>query len=145
MRWKGNLINIPLKIRKCKDVEHLKLQTLSCVELTYLRNEFYDGKQKHLPENIPIEKVLTPLSLAVWYMDDGSFPKKKECLFTSEFLLDRDAQAIQDLLEVHYKIKTTLWSNNRIRICKKSEMDFFRIIAPYVTQIPSMLYKISVQ
>jgi hypothetical protein len=32
-------------------------------------NRFYDGRRKIVPENVA--KWLTPLSMAVWFMDDG--------------------------------------------------------------------------
>ena len=51
-------------------------QTLSHPELLKVRQMFYQGKKKIVPQNIG--DLLTPRAFAVWFMDDGS-SKSREC------------------------------------------------------------------
>ena len=51
----------------------MRFATISHPELTYFRNLFYKGKRKIIPINIG--DLLSPLTLAVWFMDDGNIRK----------------------------------------------------------------------
>ena len=48
---------------------HYYFSTLSLLELNIYWNKFYKDGKKRIP--IDIEDFLTPLSLAIWVMDDG--------------------------------------------------------------------------
>jgi len=56
--------------------ERIGFTTLSLPDFLYFRNLFYKGKRKIVPANI--DKLLTRLGLAIWFMDDGSY-KSKAC------------------------------------------------------------------
>lgn len=142
IEWKKSIINIPSSIWADKKRNLVQLQTRSCIELTELRNHFYKDGKKIFPCNVNLDDVLSPLSLAIWYMDDGCY-SKRECIFTSEFISDEDILKIQKYLFERYKIETSIWSNNRIRVKRSSEDIFFELISEYVNQVPSMVYKIS--
>lgn len=85
---------------------------------------------------------VTPLGLAVWFMDDGSNcgTIATNCFTKDECLL------IQQWIKSEYNIETTLQVQRKkniqyvIYIRKKSRKLFYNIIIPYI--IPSMLYKL---
>ena len=61
------------------------------------RQIFYNGRQKIFPKNM----VLTPLPLAVWYMDDGCWTGKK-CVISIESFKGESCKNIQDLFFKQY-------------------------------------------
>jgi len=86
-----------------------------------------------------------PLSLAVWYMDDGY--KRNDCnalrISTDAFSLS-EQKILQDILKKNFNAMATLhrkgkWWN--LYIPQKEVNKFVRIISPYI--IPSLKYKIA--
>lgn len=59
-----------------KNFDRVGFATLSLPDFLHFRDLFYQDKTKIVPSNI--EKLLTKIGLAVWFMDDGSY-KSKEC------------------------------------------------------------------
>lgn len=45
-----------------------------------MRRKFYEGSRKCIPENISVY-LKTPLTLAVWYMDDGYYYERDKCSY----------------------------------------------------------------
>lgn len=101
------------------------------------RHAWYSKGTKRIPTNF--EKWFTPLSLAVWYMDDGHFDKKQAPLFASENFCYSDLLKIQNILS-NWNIKSHIRINNRLRVLQSSTPNFVRLIEPYI--IKSMRYKI---
>ena len=101
--------------------------------------DFYPGnKQKMLPRDLELE----PLSLAVWFMDDGSKSRNALYLNTQQFNLE-DQKYLISLLDNNFGIKSTFNRDKyyfRIRI-RVSSIDKFRdLTSPYI--IKSMEYKL---
>lgn len=96
---------------------------------------FYEGKQKIFPKNL----LLTPLSLAVWYMDDGCWTGKKILISTESFQEESMLQ-IQHTLYQNFGIETVVSSNGKLVIRKKSHHTFARTISEYI--LPCMKYKL---
>jgi hypothetical protein len=80
-----------------------------------------------------------PLSLAVWYMDDGCFSDNK-CIIATDGFSQDDICFLQKLLLEKFNIKTSVKNKSKLLIKKESIQIFFSIIRPHI--IPSMLYKI---
>ena len=99
------------------------------------RNKFYVKNKKIVPKDIK----LTPLSLAVWYMDDGCFSDNK-CIIATDGFSKNDIYFLQEFLLEEFNIKSSLKNKSKIMIKKESFNAFFPIIRPYI--ISSMLYKI---
>ncbi len=59
-----------------KNFNRIGFTTLSLPDFLHFRGLFYQGKTKIVPSNI--DKLLTNIGLAIWFMDDGSY-KSKEC------------------------------------------------------------------
>lgn len=96
---------------------------------------FYSNMQKVFPENL----VLTPLSLAVWYMDDGCWTGKKFVISTESFR-EENIIFLQNALKKQFGIETHVGKNGKLTILKESHSIFIQLISPHV--ISSMRYKI---
>ena len=99
------------------------------------RSIFYVGRTKIFPRDLPV----SPLSLAVWYMDDGCWTGKK-ALICAESFEGIYSENMQKALIDHYGIETVVGKNGRLVIRKKFHDQFFSLISPHV--IPSMKYKL---
>jgi hypothetical protein len=68
-----------------------------------IRKIFYRNGIKQIPENI--EKLLTPRSIAVWYMDDGYYYARDRCsyLYLGN-VVKEDAQKVIDALQFKFNL-----------------------------------------
>lgn len=103
-----------------------------------LFNLFYNKGKKEINENI-LNK-LSPLSLAIWYMDDGD---KTGVLATNSYTIE-ECILIKNYFKNKWNIDTTiqLTKNNQplIYFTKNGKKIFYELTYRYF--IPSMLYKI---
>jgi len=98
------------------------------------RDIFYPNGKKIFPNSL----ILTPVILAVWYMDDGCWTGSK-ALIAIEGFDDESHQAIQEAVERQFGVLTHIGKNRKLLIRTKSHERFFGLIAEYI--IPSMRYK----
>lgn len=99
------------------------------------REIFYKENKKIFSENL----ILSPQSLAVWYMDDGSWSDKR-CIISTESFNKDSINRIQNNLYKQFNLETALRSNKKLLIRQNSVNKFREIISPYI--IPSMKYKV---
>lgn len=114
-----------------------RFTTRSLPVFTEYYNKYYINSKKRVPRDIK----LNPLSLAVWFMDDGTRIRSAFYLNTQHFTL-QDQEFLQDLLFNTFGFNSTLNRDKkyfRIRIFSKSSLDMQRLIKPYI--IPCMKYK----
>ncbi len=107
------------------------------------QRDFYRAKKKVIPGYL-LERM-TPLSLAVWYMDDGSIKsnKHKGVFLNTQSFSKKDVKTLQSILENKFGIASSTRKDEtgeQIYLGGISGEGFIRIIKPFV--IPSMLYKI---
>ena len=102
------------------------------------------NSKKIIPDTI-CELLKSPLSLAVWFMDDGY--KRNDCnafrLGTDSFTLE-EQKLLQNVLEKNFGIETKVHKKGRywnIYIPERESKKFVRIIKPYI--IPKLKYKIA--
>lgn len=125
-----------------KDNQQWYFLTKRYKEFNRIRAEFYEEGVKIVPENI--EKILTsPLSLAVWYMDDGTldYRPKNHCSFyfaTHCFSVD-GAKRLSNVLRKNFSIDSSVYNNlirgkryPRIYIGAKGRDRFVELITPYI-------------
>ena len=111
--------------------------------LRFYAAQFYRSKIKIVPKLI--KRWLTPLTLAVWFMDDGSI-KSKECrgrLINTQSFKDDDLKRLQDALKEKFQINTILRKQKegkQIYIPAQEHDKLVKIIGTDV--IPSMRYKL---
>lgn len=109
------------------------------------RHRFYPSDKKIIPRDLPV--LLTdPLSLAVWFMDDGYYYRRDKMayIYLPKYSQD-EAKLLVETLAGNFMLKV------KIKVKKRGNMvmvmgvvetkKFLDIITPYI--IPSMNYKIS--
>lgn len=117
-------------------------QSQSTPYLGKLRKIFYSDGKKRIPEDL--ERYLTPLSLAVWYMDDGYFySRDKSSYLYLGNVSKKEAEITSRMLEVKFQI------HSRIKAKKKGYAVYFppkevrklkRLIKGYI--LPQFRYKL---
>ena len=103
---------------------------------------FYREKTKHVP--LCIEHILTPLGLAIWYMDDGSVKssQSKGVYFNTQSFSVSDIDRLCDVLKAKFDIdawKRPDSGSYRIYVSGKSYERLGELITPYFTS--DMWYK----
>lgn len=113
-------------------------KTLS--ELGEFYRLFYRRKTKIFPKSTII--FLTPLALAVWYMDDGCYHNSSIILNTQNFTLNEQEQCKKILFKKFGVFSTIAKDRNKFRIIitRQSVNKFLKIVRRNV--IPSLTYKI---
>ena len=100
------------------------------------REIFYRNNRKIYPKELA--KWISPLSIAVWHMDDGCY-SNGDCIFSTESF---DLESRQELVKKldTFDIKTILKGNGKLRIRRNSLPKFFELVKQYIH--PSMYYKL---
>lgn len=108
------------------------------------RNIFYRGKKKIVPKNIS-KLMNSPLSLAIWFMDDGH--KRSDCnalrLNTDSFQI-QEQELLQECLKKNFGIDNKLHKKGKfwnIYIPSSETRKFCEIVKPFI--VSGMNYKIS--
>jgi hypothetical protein len=130
----------PPKARQGKGVRiAYRFTTRSLPLFTAYYNRFYMYGKKCIPNDLK----LNPLSLAVWFMDDGSRIRSAFYLNTQQFTL-LEQQFLQDLLLKTFGFNSALNRDKtyfRIRISTESSKSMQKLIEPYV--VPCIRYKLT--
>jgi hypothetical protein len=122
----------------------LKFQTFSFRSFNFFKDMFYDKLSGCKIVPFLIEDLLTPLALAVWFMDDGSAHNSGGCVIsTNSFNLD-DCQKLQLALRNKWGLLTSLHVQNKVQYrlyLGVGEIHKFKtLIEPFL--VPSMRYKL---
>jgi hypothetical protein len=127
-----------------KIYRRLHFSTFAIPELNDYWHKFYFQKRKRVPKNIK-ESLKSPLSLAIWYMDDGY--KRNDCnalrISTDCFSMG-EQKLLQQCLKDNFGIKTSIHRKGRtwnIYIPSGQTKMFCKIVKPYI--IKELRYKIS--
>ena len=146
--WKASLLgNIPM----ARTVDERGASFVGCtplVELAPLRAEVYagGGKKRFTWDYL---KRLTPLSLAVWYMDDGHLDIRDEAGTSARIQIDVQAMDEESRRRVVHYLRdtwdldvrpTSIRGKAVIVFATGAAEEFQAIVAPYVH--PSMDYKL---
>ena len=134
-----------LKPKRLKGAEHENycFQTLSSGQFRFYGKQFYDEfKHKRVPRQI--RRWLTPLALAVWFMDDGSSKSKwhKAIILNTHCFSKKELALLQEALLLNYGIEARLRPQKeglQLIIAGRNAEEFVRIIRQYV--LPYFFYK----
>lgn len=111
---------------------------------TDFRAMFYPAGKKIIPANINV-LLTSPLSLAVWFMDDGGRRNDSYGLFLNTLSFTEEEHVLlQRCLLENFSLETRMhWVQDgyRLYIPSKEAQKFCEMIYPHV--IPSMQYKLS--
>jgi len=157
VNWKYDIMKdfVNHEIKYSSDTLHGKVydscyfRTICHPIFTDYQRMFYDSGVKVITNEIAEE--LTPLAIAVWYMDDGTTDGKYAKFCTNSYT-EPEQKRLQKVMLTKFGLTTVLWrcgyfkGSNQIVynlvITKKSTQDFIDIVNPYI--IESMKYKIDI-
>ncbi len=117
--------------------------TLSCKQFFEYRKLFYLKGKKIVPDDI--KSLLTPLSLAVWFMGDGSI-KSKECngrIINTHGFTESKVNKLCFILNDKFALKTSIRRQQdglQIYISAKSSGELTKLISPHL--LPYFNYKL---
>lgn len=125
-------------------VTHNWFQTISVPQFRFYGLQFYDEQgRKKVPKLI--RKLLTPLALAVWFMDDGSAKSKNHhaLILNTHSFSRREIKLLQEALERRYQIESNIRTQKdglQILITGEHAQQFYEVIAPHM--LPGFRYKL---
>lgn len=125
------------------ELENYCFQTLSYGQFRFYGRQFYDEhKKKHVPRQV--RRWLTPLALAVWFMDDGSSKSKthRAIILNTHCYSRKDLALLREALSKRYSIEATLRPQKeglQLLIAGKNAERFVKIVRPHV--LPNFYYK----
>ncbi len=126
-----------------KDIVSYGFTTYSSSALRFYGQQFYLGKKKVIPKII--KKLLSPQSLAIWFMDDGSWKSDHHKTYIIHALGYKKPELalIKKTLKEKFGININIhkqYDKWRIYIMSDSSEKFKMLIKSYV--IPEMFYKL---
>jgi len=95
-----------------KTYKYWRHQSQSTPYLGKLRKIFYPEGKKKIPDNL--EKYITPLMLATWYMDDGYYYQRDKCsyLYLGN-VTEKEANIVSDAIFKKFSITTRVKSKKK--------------------------------
>jgi len=133
------LVSTPPKWRKGNGKrEAYRFSTRSLPALTPYFDKFFVNRKKIIPKDLK----LNPISLAIWFMDDGSKSRSSVYLNTQQFTLE-EVSSLIGFLDNQLGIKSTINKDKkyfRIRIRVGSIKRFIEIVDKYI--LPEFRYKL---
>lgn len=111
----------------------VSIRTVSHPRLSELQKEFYRGKKKIIPQDIA-KYFINPLTIAVWFMDDGNIAKNgvgkvRGYYLNSQSFTMRENMLLIKVLADLYQIKAIIETNHgkpRIGIFAKDSREKFK-------------------
>lgn len=155
MHWKYKQLkslfqSVPRKLErrhpKTGNINHyVRLQSHSSPILGKMRRQFYDdNNKKQLPKNI--NAVLdSPITIAVWYMDDGYYDKRDKSAHIYLQAFDhKDIERLVDVFHERYNIVPKWYCRPDRNACQlnftgKQKYKLLKLVNPYL--IGPMRYK----
>lgn len=149
IRWKyeelSSLLPSPMYFYKNGKYSFWRFVTRSHPFLEELRKIFYINRKKHIPDNIG-KYLNNPLSLAVWFMDDGTCDKRQgSILFETQCFCREDIEKLKECLVTNFKLNTSIHKSGknrglRLYLSVKEARKFRDIVEPFV--LSEMKYKL---
>lgn len=129
-----------------KIFESYCFNTYSFTSLLWLYKIFYKNKKKIIPSEKYIYDLLTPLAIAIWIQDDGTWHYSSVRIATYNFKLN-EIEILKSVLYKKFKIKSSIHhfskSNQYQLYIKKESIDLLRsLISSFFHK--SMLYKLGI-
>lgn len=117
--------------------------TISHASFRFYGQQFYCSKKKVVPKLI--NKLLKPLSLAIWFMDDGSLKSKehKAIILNTQCFDISDVKILQKALVKNWNIESQIRKQKdgmQIFLTRDSAIRFAEIITPNL--LPEFYYKL---
>lgn len=109
--------------------------------LTEIYNKFYVNHVKVVPKDLIYK--LSPLGIAIWFMDDGS-SDNYGYKFSVDCFTETEIDLLRQMLLDRFNIKTTkhINQNKTIHVISESAKDFKNLVEPYMCDC--MKYKLQI-
>lgn len=127
-----------------KDTLSLYFNTISHASFRFYAQQFYKNKRKVISKQIC--QWITPLSLAVWFMDDGSVKSKlhRGKIINTQSFTKKEVGLLRLCLEKKFGIKSNLRKQKdkdwQIYLLSETIDKFYQLVKMYI--LPSMQYKL---
>ena len=139
---------IPGEIYETKrDMRHfVGFRTYSSPSFRFYAHQFYPSGKKVIPKLF--KKLITPLALAIWFMDDGSKKSNKHKTYNIHTLgyskndLKRVCEVFKKAFDIEATIHVQKTKYYRVYIPSVSALKFKNMIKPYAQEISSMKNKL---
>jgi hypothetical protein len=134
----------PSEIKKKKDFHQYRFYTETREDIGKLRDVFYPENIKIVPVDI-IKYLQDPISLAIWYQDDGTLDFRDKyhanSLFATHCFSRTDNERLADTLKTLYGLDVRVCRcfmrgklYFRLYVTSKSMSVFMKIISPYIQE-----------
>lgn len=126
--------------KECTCNGRCDIRTSKNVTFNYWRDLWYLNGKKVLPEWVL--NYITPLSIAIWFMDDGTKNNCSYYLHTESFTIE-EVESLRHLLYDRFNIETSMHRMGNkpvIYIKASSRKKFTDLVKPYICE--SMRYKL---
>ena len=150
LTWKHKVLKPyePGKITKVLDCQYpfAKFVTKTSSILNKWHETIYKDGRKCVPKHIK-NLLSSPMSLAVWFMDDGTIDKRQgSILFETQSFYEDEINNLVSCLSCNFNLKATIHKSGkgrglRIYLPVKEAKEFSKIVEPHV--IKQMRYKLS--
>lgn len=164
LEWKRNLISNFLRVceptkkidrvtYKGETKEHVSFYIRTRTErfLKLYRKVLYPQGKKRMYTRKILDK-LTPLGIAIWYMDDGNLSNPKHGQTTqltiNTYCSREECQIICDYFLEVWNIRFGIYKHRGkfyIRCNTVQSREFVKIVEPFVSQVSCMKYKLNVK
>jgi len=150
LMWKkellGNFTNtINTYVDKRGNSTMLGFHTIAHTELNFYRKLFYENNKKVIRDELGLH--LSPLGLAVWFMDDGSLNSTCNYRFHTQGFTEKDNIKLQNILKANFDLNVKVCEYERnntkyyyLSLNKRNATNMTEIIKPYV--VDCMKYKL---
>lgn len=141
---KNNIPQIHSRLTSLGNIRYyFRFRTFTYSSFDWIYNGFYKKNKKIIPNFI--EQYLTPLTLAIWIMDDGCKFKNKGIKFCTNCFTLKEIKFLSNILEKKFTLKTSIHKTGvinqyNIYISKSSMPLLIKLVKPYIHE--TMLYKI---
>lgn len=124
------------------EIENYYFQTLSVGQFRFYAKQFYVNGIKIVPKQIG--RWLTPLALAVWFMDDGSSKSKhhRAIILNTQGFSRKDIDLLRKALSKNFDIESDFRKQKeglQLLISSNSAEKFYKLVEPYL--LPNFEYK----
>lgn len=128
-----------------REYKYIRCQSKTLPELRTIKEVFYKDDKKIVPADLK-NYIAKPVSLAVWFMDDGYYYKRDKCgyLYLGN-VVKKEALICQEVLKNNFGLETKVLSKKKGYALYFSRLEMLKlkkIISKHI--IPLFKYKIPI-
>lgn len=138
-------LDLRTKIDSRTGFEYFEFNTITHIEFNVIREKFYKDSVKIVPDDLPL--WLTPRSLGLWIMDDGSLNKGVNLRLQTDSFTEQENIKLLDIMKINFNVNGNVREYMRkdkkyyfLSFNKRNTQIISDIVRPFI--IPIMEYKI---